>query len=293
MKTSVAVCTFNGEKYISQQLDSILNQTIIPDEIIICDDCSTDQTTYIIQKYILNNKTIKLYINNNNIGTIKNFEKAISLCNGELIFLSDQDDIWYPNKVEKYLYFFNNNKKCLLLFTNGDLIDEYGNNMGTTLFNEFYFPPSIQNKWKNNINAIKYLINNNNKVTGATICIKNQLVTNVLPILVYKGMWHDTWLALHAAKDNGLFFLNDSLIQYRIHNKQQVGINTNNNSFQNGTVSKLEYSFYLRNNFRKYYKYYILYNIYLYIYNKYKSFKRFIKKLLKPNITNTGAFNDK
>ena len=110
MKISVALCTYNGEKFINEQLDSILNQSKKIDEIIICDDCSTDNTIGILNKYYEQYPNIfKIYINRVNLKSVKNFEKAILLSSGDFIFLSDQDDIWVHNKVEKYIQYFNEN----------------------------------------------------------------------------------------------------------------------------------------------------------------------------------------
>ena len=98
MKLSVAVCTFNGEKYISEQLNSIINQTLAVNEIIICDDQSSDSTIEIINSFIEKYPTlIKLYQNKINLNVNKNFEKAITLSTGDYIFLSDQDDVWEKN----------------------------------------------------------------------------------------------------------------------------------------------------------------------------------------------------
>jgi len=108
MKTSVAMCTHNGEKYIKTQLESILTQTIAIDEIVICDDRSNDNTIAIIEQIQLENPNkISLYKNHENIGSTKNFEKAISICTGDYIFLSDQDDIWKVNKFEKVIKNFS------------------------------------------------------------------------------------------------------------------------------------------------------------------------------------------
>lgn len=99
MKTSVALCTYNGEKYIKEQLDSILNQTKKVDEIIVCDDCSSDKTVEILNHYSSTNPGLfKIYINEQNLRSVKNFEKAITLCTGDIIFLSDQDDFWVNEK---------------------------------------------------------------------------------------------------------------------------------------------------------------------------------------------------
>jgi len=102
MKLSVALCTFNGEIFLKEQLDSILNQSINIDEIIVCDDQSTDNTKQILESYKKDNPDLfKIYYNEKNLRSNKNFEKAIKLTSGDYIFLSDQDDIWKENKVEE------------------------------------------------------------------------------------------------------------------------------------------------------------------------------------------------
>ena len=107
MKLSVAMCTYNGEQHVNEQLESILKQTMTVDEIIICDDGSTDKTIQIIEQFQMNfPNIITLHRNSFNLGSNKNFEKAITLCSGDYIFLSDQDDIWKINKVEKIIQSF-------------------------------------------------------------------------------------------------------------------------------------------------------------------------------------------
>ncbi len=97
---SVAMCTYNGERFLAQQLDSIINQTYTNIEIVICDDGSTDKTIQMIQEYQKKFATIKLYQNKTNLGFVQNFAKAISLTTGDYVATSDQDDIWLKNKIE-------------------------------------------------------------------------------------------------------------------------------------------------------------------------------------------------
>ena len=125
MKTSVALCTYNGDKYLSEQLDSILNQSIQVDEIVICDDKSTDGTHDIINQYYSKYPNIvKFYLNETNLRSVKNFEKAISLCTGDIIFLSDQDDSWLPEKVAEMTSYFDLNPTISVLATNANCMDE-------------------------------------------------------------------------------------------------------------------------------------------------------------------------
>jgi glycosyltransferase involved in cell wall biosynthesis len=225
MKISVAMCTYNGSLFVEKQLDSIINQTVAVHEIIICDDDSSDGTIAIIKSYQnIYPNLIYLFQNNSGLGTIKNFEKAISNATGDLIFLSDQDDIWYFDKVEKSCQFFADNYNCILLFSNGDLINDNDIKTGSTLWDQWGFNTAIRSAWLNNKLAFDFMVKGNNKITGATICFKKSLKDKILPIRLPLGYWHDSWLGTHAAALNGLFFFEQSLIQYRVHNNQQVGI---------------------------------------------------------------------
>ena len=104
---SVALCTYNGAQFIREQLNSILCQTTNVDEIVICDDGSSDDTLSIINSYCSKTDIIRVYQNQDKLGVSKNFQKAIDLCHGDLIFLSDQDDIWQANKVQTFVDYFN------------------------------------------------------------------------------------------------------------------------------------------------------------------------------------------
>ena len=222
MKLSVAMCTYNGAEFIEEQLISILNQTVKIDEIIICDDCSTDDTLEILEKIIeQNNSVITIFRNEVNLRSNKNFEKALSLCTGDYIFFSDQDDIWKKNKVQKFIDKFNEDETIEALFSDGDLINKnsevYPN---SSLWRSVSFFDDLVTK-KSNINyLIKY---KSNMVTGATMCIKKVVVDKVLPIPDLQNYYHDEWIALIISSENKLAFLAEKLISYRIHEAQQTG----------------------------------------------------------------------
>jgi len=268
MRISVALCTFNGEEYLENQLTSILNQTCPVDEIIICDDNSTDNTISIVNSYIEEGiENIILIQNKENIGTIKNFEKAIDKCTGDIIFLSDQDDIWHLNKVEVMISFFLKKSNALLLFTDGNLIDSDNNLLESTLWDEWNFSKEMQKRWNNNQWAFNDLFINNNKVTGATIAFRAELKKLVLPIEVPVGYWHDAWMALHAAANDGLFYLNTALIDYRLHPKQQIGITAK-------PLSKVSHEFISEEIFHK-----NIMNLYPTLFLKNRIYKKVINKL--------------
>ncbi len=225
MILSVALCTCNGEKFLREQLNSILDQTLPVDEIVICDDASSDNTKNILASYQQKYPDIiKVHFNESSLGTIKNFEKAISLTNGQLIFLSDQDDIWYENKVSVMTSFFKKHLQCKLLFTNGLLVDDKTKSLNTTLWDKWGFNNPKRQSWKNNNKAFNDLLENDNKITGATVCFHKSLKKFILPIEVPLGYWHDAWLGLHASAQKGLYYIDENLINYRIHRGQQIGI---------------------------------------------------------------------
>lgn len=128
MKNSVVMATYNGSKYIIEQLDSIKNQVLSPDEVIICDDCSTDKTVEIIENYIHQNNLCgwKLYKNEKNIGFFNNFFKAMHLCTGDIIYLSDQDDVWDANKLRTFSDKFMNDLNLMMIQSNFKFINEEG-----------------------------------------------------------------------------------------------------------------------------------------------------------------------
>jgi len=174
MKLSVALCTYNGEKYIEKQLNSIFNQTIPIDEINICDDGSNDKTIEIInQIQKAHPSIIKLHQNKTNLGCSKNFEKAIELCQGDYIFLSDQDDLWKKDKAEKTLAVFDQNPNAEGVFSNAELIDENDNLIpDLTIWDSVFF---LEKEFPKPIDFFNIISKNGNIVTGATLCIRKQV----------------------------------------------------------------------------------------------------------------------
>lgn len=120
MKVSVAMATYNGAAYIKEQISSILEQDLSVDEIVISDDGSQDNTLELIQEF--QDDRIKLFTDNKKHGFVGNFEHAITKCTGDIIFLADQDDVWWPNKVKKFVEVFEQIPSAKLVFSNGDII---------------------------------------------------------------------------------------------------------------------------------------------------------------------------
>lgn len=214
---SVALCTFNGEEYVEEQLLSIIEQTVQVDEIIISDDNSVDKTIEIARK-ILKDYNIKheIIINDTRLGVVKNFQQAIGMCMGDIIFLSDQDDIWIKHKVAKILEEFSKNQNLIMVFSDAELINEYGKSLKTRLWSTLDFSIDVLKNKK----FIEVLLNRS-IVTGATMAFKKKLYYHSIP---FSNYWiHDGWLALNSSLYGEIVALKDPLIKYRQHSKNVIG----------------------------------------------------------------------
>ena len=227
MKISVAFIVYNGAKYMRTQLDSILAQTHKVDEIIICDDASSDATIEILEEYKnINPDLFFLHYNNKNFGPTKNIEKAIQACTGDIILLADQDDYWESNKVQSIVKWFEQNPSMNSVFTNGSLMNSKGVvDNKYSLWDVMSFP---YNKVNNSQDLKLYINTVENTITGATLAIKNNLPFLKQPFPVIKHLIHDRWLAINLAENNSLGILEEKLIRYRIHSEQAIGGMTKN-----------------------------------------------------------------
>ncbi|MCR5164825.1 MAG: glycosyltransferase family 2 protein [Thermoguttaceae bacterium] len=127
LKISIALCTYNGARFLREQLESYSRQTCLPDEVIVCDDGSTDATLSILESWVKSVPfNVQIIQNPQNLGYAQNFGKAVSLCTGDVIFLSDQDDVWEPEKIAKMAEVFAENPKVNLVVSDGFIIDENG-----------------------------------------------------------------------------------------------------------------------------------------------------------------------
>lgn len=207
---SIALATYNGEKFLRNQLDSLLAQTYKNIEIIVCDDCSKDGTVKILEEYKTKHK-ITYYVNEKNLGYIKNFEKVIGLCSGEYIALSDQDDVWLDNKIELLV---NNIGDCSLIFSDASLIDENGD-----IFEESFH--DYQNIYMpENYDQYRFLLFRN-FVTGCTSLFKKEILSKAIPFI--DSIPHDWWIALNASMIGEIKKNQSPLVQYRQHSNNAIG----------------------------------------------------------------------
>jgi len=211
------LCTYNGAKFLAEQLDSLLAQTLRPDEIVVVDDISSDETMAILKRYASGDSRFKIHVNRTSLGVIRNFEKAISLCTGDFIALSDQDDVWDPGKIEK-LHSVLQKKKSepAMAFCDLTVVDKNLN----TLAESFYRLNRFEvGKTRNEILGQLMV---QNFVPGCSAMITKKLQEVSLPfpkVLAH----HDHWLALIAAANSNLHRIDVQLVKYRQHGKNATG----------------------------------------------------------------------
>ncbi|WP_395066835.1 glycosyltransferase family 2 protein [Paraburkholderia silvatlantica] len=208
---SVCIATYNGAKYIREQLDSIIPQIGDADEIVVCDDQSSDDTVSILTSY--NDPRICIHRNEVRLGHVRNFEKAMSLARGDFIFLSDQDDIWLPGRVRNMLARLDADPSVNLVASNFDLIDAQGQKMG-----EFRLLGATK---KTKLAQIGAIFLGRAPYFGCTFLLKRNLLKSGLPIP--KGIEsHDIWFALVASSIGSVFNLRAPTLLHRIHGKNMT-----------------------------------------------------------------------
>lgn len=203
---SIALCTYNGEKHLAEQLDSIVNQTYKKLEIVIVDDCSTDNSYNIALGYAENDKRIRCFRNKTNLGFNKNFENALNLTTGDYIAISDQDDIWMDTKIYELL---NNIGDNWLVFSNSVYIEDDGTVTDKPLLLNFKY---LQR------NYMAFLLGN--FVTGHTTLMAREFLEHIFPFP--ENGYYDWWMGFVASYNHKLKYVDKVLTQYRIHEKSVI-----------------------------------------------------------------------
>ncbi len=230
---SVAMTTYNGQLYIREQLDSILNQSLPVDEVIICDDGSTDGTVELLKEYEEKfPDRIRLFENDSNLGYRLNFKKAMSLCKGDYIFLCDQDDVWKKKKVELMLDKMKEMPQIQVLATSFTYIDGKGEKK-----------PVVPERGKSNNNlylkevpkgaCVKVSFEeyyNHNFFQGCALALRKELKDWVVDHFS-THVAHDYLINFTAARQDAMYFWNVSLFYYRLHEKNTIGVQKTNMNF--------------------------------------------------------------
>jgi glycosyltransferase involved in cell wall biosynthesis len=207
---SVILTAFNGSKYIEKQLESILNQTLQPDEIIICDDKSTDQTVSLLSRYLASDK-VKLFVNDKQLGVVENFKKAAKLAkHGNWLVFSDQDDIWIPQKLERLsseMQLIDDDITPALVYSDLSIIDKNDKIIAASFWEKQKIKPE-----KINLARLLY----GNVVTGCTMIINYPMAEEFFCINGSNYL-HDEWVGLIAYSFGKVKFLRERLVLYRQH----------------------------------------------------------------------------
>lgn len=220
MKTSVVLATYRGSRYIDEQLRSITNQQILPDEIVIFDDASRDETFRKI-RYFTDESLVPVVARQqeHNVGLILNFQSGLTLATGDLIILADQDDIWGPDKVARIRQAFLSNPDLGLVFSDANLVDADRQPLPMTLWESLRFSQPERSQIKSP-NAFPLLLRRF-LVTGATMAFRREHLDAVLPLSPH--LVHDAWIALVISAVSRIGLIESPLIDYRQHAGQQIG----------------------------------------------------------------------
>ena len=217
LSIAVAMCTCNGSRYVREQLQSIARQTTAADELVVCDDGSTDQTAAMVEEFAAGSPIrVRLVRNPIALGCTRNFEQAIRLCSSQIIVLADQDDIWKPNKLGAIARSFSHQPGAGYVFSDAEIVDERGSRLELSLwetvgFKAPQFTPSRQ---------VAMLLKRN-LVTGAAMAFRASLRGILLPI---PPAWnHDYWLALLGSVFSYGVPIPERLFHYRRHFGQRLG----------------------------------------------------------------------
>ena len=215
-KVDILLATYNGEKYLREQIDSILNQTHAEFRLLISDDGSKDGTREILNEYKEKDSRIEVFFQENNLGVVKNFEFLLGKVEAKYYMFSDQDDIWKETKIEKSLNRIEEGFD--LVYSDLEVVDE---NLNVT-YSSYWKLKGIYNKIKkyNNFEAL-YL---NNFVTGCTLISRKELINTFMPLPnTSKFVLHDYWISLIISQNGKIAYIEEPLIKYRQHKNNKVG----------------------------------------------------------------------
>lgn len=227
LTVSVAMCTHNGAQYVTEQLRSILHQTLPAEQVVVSDDASSDATVQTVRDVFARFRaehngsapTLTLILNKEPLGVTANFEQATLACTGNLIALSDQDDVWVSERLERMVAQFTAQPDLTLLHSDARLVDGEGNPLGGNLSEAIGF--SVWERRKIHDGAALDVLLRRNVVTGATTVFRRSLLDAAVP---FPTAWvHDEWLAIIAAITGRVDFLPEKLTDYRQHASNQIG----------------------------------------------------------------------
>lgn len=220
---SVALCTHNSSRFISAQIASILDQSVLPTEVVVSDDASTDGTVELIEQIFHERQTpvvLRVLRNPSPLGVTANFEQAVLACRQPLIALSDHDDVWLPDRIAGDLPLFEADPDLLLVHSDAVLIDETGQPIGANLHESLSIRDSEREELGTGRAFEVYL--RRNLVTGAATMFRSELLALAVP---FPPEWvHDEWLGVIAAAQGGARMSDRAVLLYRQHGSNVIGV---------------------------------------------------------------------
>jgi glycosyltransferase involved in cell wall biosynthesis len=227
MRISVVLTTYNGSRFLREQLESVVAQTRPPDELVARDDCSDDETPAILEEFAGQaDFPVKLELGTSRLGSTPSFERAIGLCTGDIVALCDQDDVWRSDKLEAVHRVFSDRPDVGLVFSNAALIDEQGSPLRQAVWDIFNFDATGRWMVRRGIPAVTLT---RFAAPGCTIAYRAELHRTVLPFpealrCRQPPMHHDRWILTMVAAVAETLPLSEHLVSYRLHAGQQVGL---------------------------------------------------------------------
>lgn len=216
-KINILMATYNGRRYLREQIDSILNQTYSNFRLLISDDASTDSTLKILEEYEKKDRRVEIYSHEKNMGVVANFEFLIDKVRSEYFMFADQDDVWELDKIEKSLKKLEETDSDLV-YTDLEVVDNKLNQIEPSFWKQKGFYNKITKY--NNFESL-YL---NNYINGCTMLCKSSWINEVLPLpKSSKYVIHDYWIALIVSHNGKMAYVEEPTIKYRQHRKNQVG----------------------------------------------------------------------
>lgn len=217
------MCTCNGEAYLKEQLESILSQTVPPDELIVSDDASTDGTLEIVNSFQARSPfSVKVMSNGTRLGVCKNFENAICHCSGDIIFFSDQDDVWLPSKIMTIVAVFAKHPGCGYVFSNAELMDEQGRRIERDLWTSIGFDREHQASY-GGPGQLATMLRWYTPAYGMTMAVRECFKPKLLPFecRFSRAILHDGWVPLYLTCMGAYgVAIPDRLVKYRQHCNQ-------------------------------------------------------------------------
>lgn len=220
MSIAIVLASYNGERFIRDQLTSIAGQTRLPDEMVVVDDCSSDATVDIVREFYSNAEfPVRLVLNDINLGSTQSFARAIELSQADIIVTCDQDDVWHGEKLSKIEKAFADSPDAGLAVCNARAMDEEGNPVGADLFALHGFDMRRRGMVRKGEALLVFL---RTAPSGNAMAFHSRLKDMVLPIP--KEWSHDIWISLIAATVSEVIVVPDCLTMYRQHSGNQIGL---------------------------------------------------------------------